>query len=500
MNNNHKFRFAVLTGVSSNPQAREDKGSLEDQEKTARFAGIQQGGTETAGPFVLDGYSRHGYVNLSDALEDIPPLADAVEAAIQNKYDVLIMDNIERMGDLAPMLSTLFKQYSKQLHSARQSGRIHDPRNYDPTSDEAGDIMINVEGIIQKYRNNKLRRGYKLGMPKRVKNGLPALRISFAYRWVSPKEPPALEPLKGALVIQMANLLMSGRSMQAVARHADASGIAPPGGGKKWDSSTIRYILANPFYAGIVIFRRTKYIHDPKRKNKKRPIAQPRSNWETGQGKHEPLWDEARHRAIVYELDRRRQANKYYAVRFPLSGLLACSECKGKLHRRSNGHGKTRRKVLSCAVGMSHIMLSYEDGLDLVASELTEKLYAIRIEPVEVQPANSVDPTKTALDELSKRRKRIHIGYESGIYNEAEAAEKLSEIEKQVDTLERQAEEKQRRDAVRADFVNEIEQYLPVMETWIRKHDPAVVNRLISALCEHIIIHPDHTVDIKLRT
>src|SRR5215208_930763 len=101
-----RFRYGILAAVSSDPQAHEDKDSLSDQVDFARNAGLAQGGIETVEPFVLDGYSRTGYFNLSDALEDIPPLAEAIEAAAQNKYDVLIVDNIERLGDLAPMLFT----------------------------------------------------------------------------------------------------------------------------------------------------------------------------------------------------------------------------------------------------------------------------------------------------------------------------------------------------------------------------------------------------------
>src|SRR5688572_3316230 len=104
------FRFATYAAVSSDKQAAEDKDSLSDQVKTARSAGIAQGGVETAGPFILDGYSRTNYVNLSDALHDIPPLADAIKAVEQNLFDVLIVDNIERFGDLAPMIATIMRR------------------------------------------------------------------------------------------------------------------------------------------------------------------------------------------------------------------------------------------------------------------------------------------------------------------------------------------------------------------------------------------------------
>lgn len=498
MNNNHKFRYAIYAAVSTDPQAREDKGSLDDQVQTARSAGLQQGGIETAGPFVLDGYSRTGYVNLSDALSDIPPLAEAVEAAIQNQYDVLIMDNIERMGDLAPMLSTLFKKHRKQIHSARQSGRVHDPDSYDPSADESADIMINVEGIIQKYRINKLRRGWAVGMPRRVRDGLTPLKVPFGYRWVNKKEPPQLDPQQAALIVQMKDLLLKGRTLTAIARHADESGIRPPHKGDRWDPGTVRYMLMNPYYAGIVGINRRKYIPDPRRKSKTRSIAQPRSKWVLGEGKHECLWDDQTHLLLVHELERRRETHKQNAARFPLSGLLTCSECRRKLHRRTHGHGARRWKVFSCEAGPACTILPYEEVIDLVGKELELQLEAYpRAESK--SPDVYITHNEMDLEDLAKRRKRIQEGYENGLYTQLEAAQKLGELEKQMSAIEHKMDETQRRAEIRAEFVGQIQEHLPHMADWIRSDDPALVNRLLNALCEDIIIHPDRTVEVKMR-
>jgi len=492
------IRFGILAGVSSDIQVQ-DKASIPDQINTCRRAIQQLGGVEV-NCFTMDGYSRTGYDSLADAMNDIPPLKEAIESAEQNAYDVLILDNWDRLGDLGQLVHTRFKRYRKQLFSARQSSRLHDPETYTPYMDESAGIDMHIQGILQSYRINKLRRGWGIGMPKRVENGLTPLRVPFGYRWVNKKSPPELEPQKAALILQMADLLLQGRSMNAIAQYADQSGIAPPNGGDKWDASTIRYMLANPYYAGVVGIHRTKYIHDPKRKNKHRPIAEPYNKWVIGQGKHERIWDEVRHRAIVYELDRRRETNKYYSARFPLSGLLTCSECRGKLHRRSNGHGARRRKVLSCAVGSSHISLEYEDGLDLVINALSEVLSDQPYQDNGPKAPDVIDHTQAALEDLAKLRRRVQVGYESGIYNQVEAAEKLREIEKQVQALDQQTEARRRQADIRAEFTGQIQEYLPNLSVWIREDDPAVVNRILSALFRDIIIHPDHTVDLIRRT
>ncbi len=490
------FRYALLTAVSTDNQAHEDKASLGDQEKTARRAGEQQGGEETAGPFVVDGYSRTGYVNLTDALVDIPPLAAAMEAAEQDRYDVLIVDNIERLGDLAPMVSTFLKRYRKQIHSARQPSRIFDPAEYDPFADESSDIMIHVEGIIQKYRINKLQRGRRIGMPRRIDKGLTPNRVPFAYTHAGSKEPPRLDPVRGALLQQLKDLLLKGRSLNALAQHADASGIAPPNGGGKWDISAIKYMLANPYYAGVVSINRIKYIYDPKRKKKKRPVPQPRVKWKEGQGRHEPLWDAATHRAIVQELERRFTTNQYFASRFALSGLLTCSECRLKLHRRSHGHAP-RWKVWSCKVGPAHVILPYEELVDLVAQELVIQLQ--QQEDTSTEPQEDVDQTEAAKAALNKERKRVQDGYKSGIYSDAEASQEIARIENQLEILEQQVVEREGMADIQAEFMEQFQGHLDQLPWWIRNDDPQIVNRLLSALCEDIIVHPDRRIEIIKR-
>src|SRR5688572_29020094 len=218
------FRFSCYAAVSSDRQAEEEKESLPDQIKMARKAGNDQGGIETAGPFILDGYSRTGYVNLSDALEDIPPLRDALEADEKNLYDVLIVENDERLGDLAPMIATKFSQYRKQIHSARQSGPIQDPETYNPQHDESLNILMHVEGLIQGYRINKLRRGFSIGMPRRVQNGLTPSRVPYGYTKVDSKTPPEINPEEVAKLIQARDLLMAGESYRNISK---ALGVVP---------------------------------------------------------------------------------------------------------------------------------------------------------------------------------------------------------------------------------------------------------------------------------
>ncbi len=493
--NTTNIRWAILAGVSTDPQVQ-DKASIPDQLKFCREFIAREGGQEV-GCYIMDGYSRSGYESLQDAMHDIPPLGEAVDAADQNHYDVLLVDNWDRLGDLGYLLNARFKKYPKQIHSARQSGRVQDPETYSPYEDDSVETDMHVQGLIQAYRIRKQRRGYEVGMPKRIADGLTPLSTPFAYIHVGPKHPPQLDAARGALVQQWKDMLFAGRTLQNLADYADQSDIAPPRGGKKWDKTTVRNILANPYYAGLVVFRRRKLVYAPHRKKKKKAVIRPRSQWVVGKGRHEALWDEATYHAIVEELDRRYQTHKNFAARYPLSGLLRCSECHDKLWRRHHGHGTTRLQVFSCAHAPAHVILPYTEALDLVGRELVTQLTAHT--GVSPDSAQDVDHNQAAIDKLEKERKRIQDGYKAEIFSEADAAREIAAINRQIETIRDRAEHRQTAAALRLEFQAQFEGNLDELPEWIKDDDPQVVNRLLHALCQEIVIHPDRRVEILWR-
>lgn len=493
------IRFAILTAVSTPEQARPDKISLEYQEKSNRAAVEPLGWIETAGPFVIDGYSRSFYTNLSDAERDIPPLHDALQAARAGLYDVLVIYTYDRLGDLTVFVSNEFRNLRKQIYSITQTSTIQEPEEYDPYSDESGAIQREIAAITQRFRINDLRRKWRAGMPKRIMDGLTPLRVPFGYRWVGKKEPPLLVEQEAALIYQMRDWLFMGLSMHEIARRCDATHIPPPNGGKRWDVSSITYILANPYYAGQLILHRTRSLHDATRKNKYRPIAQPKSKWQTGQGKHPTLWDDAMHHSILRELERRHERNAGFALRFPLSGLLFCSVCDQKLHRRSYGAPGKRRSMFCCRYTPIHTRVPYEETLKTVAYALFEALKEQQAQPASV----SEDPAvhiQSALNELALRRKRIQNGYETGLYTGPEATERLAEVNAATEKLRSQLEQTQRDAEIASEFKSSITgQELDRLPEWILNDVPSVVNRTLVALCKKIILTPEGQVRIIFR-
>ena len=72
------WRFITLAAVSKDEQAI-DRASIPSQLEITRATGERLGGT-FVNQYVIDGYSRTAYYNLDDALADIPPLKECINA------------------------------------------------------------------------------------------------------------------------------------------------------------------------------------------------------------------------------------------------------------------------------------------------------------------------------------------------------------------------------------------------------------------------------------
>lgn len=471
------LRVAILAGVSTDAQAKENKLSIPEQIKHCRAYIAANVAIETAGPYIMDGYSRTGYDSLEVAMREIPPLALAIQQADQ--YDVLIMDNYDRLGDLGYIVKTRFKKLRKQLHSVRQSGKLVPPELYDPYNDDSGDISMYVEGIIQTYRINKIRRGWNIGVPNRARNGLPPMGFPYAYKASAKNEPPALIADRGAFVVELKNKFLHGATLLDLEQFAQSSGF-PPQRGKRWWSRVIGAMLTNPFYAGRTIYGRTKLIEGKKK------IPVPQSQWVVGTGKHIPLWDENTYLAILAEFERRR-GPRIRSTCHALTSIVACNACGSILHH----HGRKHWNYLGCNT-KGHTIYPYATALDLIASEVS-----ISIKAHINAPEKPLEDYSRKIKEISARRLKVQEGYEANLYTAAEASTRLAALEEESNKLLT----KQNRQAQKIQTRSELAQFANIEHTTIRSYilnaDPTQVNRFLRSVIETITITPENKVNIE---
>lgn len=144
------------------------------------------------------------------------------------------------------------------------------------------------------------------------------------------------------LVGEIFRRYVGGQGMREIASWLLLSGVPTVRGGE-WDVAQIRVILSNPMYKGLIRFGRTKKPTEHDHLN--RYVEQ--------KGRHpalvdDALWERAQEvRRLRNTLPVRQRKNE-----FPLSGLLRCPECGGRLGAKQNRNVGTGRKytqtVLLC--------------------------------------------------------------------------------------------------------------------------------------------------------
>jgi DNA invertase Pin-like site-specific DNA recombinase len=506
------MRFAILTAVSSRVQAAEGKDSLPVQEENCRRTALAKGWNETSGPFVISGQPRTGYVNLTDAEREMPALAAMLDSARDGAFDVLVLYDYSRLRDLIALVAASLADYNVQIYSLAQAVEPLPPDQFDPAQADAAWFTQTAAGMTSRAEINALKRRFRIGMPGRVTNkGLhPLGRLPYGYRKPPGREldrqvVPEPDPATAPAVRMMRDLLLTGRSLVQIASALDASGY-PTRFGKPWHPDSIRRILRNPYYAGVVTFGVLRRQKDSRHSRKGR-VVRSSAPVHSGPGKHVPLWDETTRRRILDELDRRgRSYSGRRLSRF--SGLLFCADCRRPLwvgYHTWPGHPPSdRTRVYFCSSRIpGHPRLKEPDLLPAISDRLVDELRHVETLP---QLPLAEDPLpflrKQAAD-LDLRQARLTEAYLSGAiplpeFNTLKAdlsarqARSRDALLRFEDTAARQAERLEGRRSL-ADRLEHIPGFL-------RTADPQTVNAALHQVLDRILVTVDGELELFWRS
>jgi len=479
----NSFRFCIFAAVSTDEQAT-DKGSLDSQVELSRSEGVRLGGVESVGPFVADGYSRSGYYNLDDALNDIPPLKQCI--ASMPKYDVLIVKNFDRLGSLGMMIYNLFAKHRKQLHSVQQSTPIYPPNEYDPNRDTSVPMMINMAGGTQIYRIQKIVDAFKVGNPRRAREG--KFANTFPYGYIrQDSDTLIIDPPVAELLRKFPTWFLAGVTVSDIARRANESGI-PPRLAKSWNHDTVRYILQNPFYAGKTFYGRGELDLETRH-------YKVREKYDLHEGRHEALWTWDTHLQIMAEMKRRRRY-KSKPSDYNFTKLLQCSECGCTLSIVYSSK-KPQNKFWRCLNG-GHVQIAQRVANQLVADELVRILKDKSYTPTPEK--ESRDYSRRELGKIETQLRRLEQAYDAGAYTPMEFAEKkkgLKARQEELQDAQRQQADARRRIADKQRSLNTLREILPGIHKWIAERNPRIVNFHLAKVVK-LTVSPDKTIQGEL--
>lgn len=498
-----KFRFAILSAVSSKKQA--EGTSLENQIEICRRMS-ERGWVETDGPFIVRGQNRTQYLNLRDAEEEIPAIRELLENAKERTYDVLVVYDHDRLRDLLSLVYASLSDYGVQLFSVSAQNTPVPPEEYDPYDNDSNELMIGISSIRSKAEIARMRRKYRTGMRDRITvYGLP-VQIPFGYRRPitethNRKAVPEPIPSIATHLIEIKDMYLRGRSTTELIEYLIENQVTPPKG-SVWYSNTVRDILKNPFYAGIVRFEVSKVKKDRRNKKKSRDRNIPIEKQVTNIGKHTPLWNQQTHTAILTEIARRSRSTKGRANN-QFTGLLQCGECNAPMWRQGNGPRlASGRLIWRCSQAKSHHpSITHEDLLEKVGRALETALPKYFKEREREYPqTNPTQNDNAYIEELKAQRTRLEDAYQLGKMSLESYDRRTTEIDDKIKTAMEKSTAAEirnaKRDQVMKLLMSTLADQAHHLPHWLKNGNPSEVNLVLHAMFEKIVLRKD-IVELK---
>lgn len=265
------MRAAIYTRVSTEEQAEEGVSLAMQEERCRRLAAERDIGDLTL--YCDDGVSGTRY--------DRPALQEML--AELDDLDIVIIWKLDRLSrsvyDWAHMM---------ELFSRRGVGLVSVTENFDCSS-AVGRAMMGMMAVFAQLFVELLRENVSAAIRHNVEHGKHHGVVPFGFV----REEGVLQPHpdQAELAYELFERYVSGLSLEALARHANAQRW--PAKAKQWDGCKVGRILSNPVYIGKVRYREDYFegLHDPlvsaelwaqvqsRRRKRRRRAGTPTERW-----------------------------------------------------------------------------------------------------------------------------------------------------------------------------------------------------------------------------
>ena len=237
---------------------------------------------------------------------DRPGLQEMIRDCENGKLDMVLVYKLDRLSrsqkDTMYLIEDVFEKNGVGFTSMTE--------NFD-TSTPHGKFIVGILAVFSQLERSRITERTMSGKDGRAKEGKwhggKWIPIGYDYDgmlWINEYE--AMQ------VREVADLFLKGMPLRTIARLVTEKGYLHKYG--EWEAKTIRRVLANPVYIGMIKHRDTWY-----------------------EGLHEPIFDKKTFDAIQKLLEKRREE---YGTARPhqslLGGIMYCKHCGGRYARQSN--------------------------------------------------------------------------------------------------------------------------------------------------------------------
>jgi site-specific DNA recombinase len=227
---------ALYVRVSTDKQA--DEGfSLADQQERLQAYCVAQGWNVCADHIYIDG-------GVSGKTTDRPQFKAMMQAAQAHKVQRIVAMKLDRMArNVREFLATVdtLKAYGCDLVLVKESFDTSTPHGRFALTMFAAMAELEASTITERVMSGKVQ--------KASKGGYNGSCVAYGYSYTNSVF--TIEPEQAAVVADIFKQYVSGKSMLGIANGLTAVGILSPNG-KAWNHVTVRHMLSNGLYAGLM--------------------------------------------------------------------------------------------------------------------------------------------------------------------------------------------------------------------------------------------------------
>ena len=472
---------AIYVRVSTEEQGKEGHSIANQIDRLTKYAEFNQWKNVQA--FADEGYSAKDMNR-----PEMKRLIKLIKAGEVSSVATLAVDRLSR--NLLDMLNFV------QLCEDNEAAYVCAALNFD-TGTPIGRMVLQILASFAEFERSMIATRVKETMANVVESQKRYQAVPpYGYEYDENKRLTIVEH-EAEWVRWIADTFISGYGYRKIAKLLNEKGVATRAG-KGWIDSTVRGILTNELYIGMVVWNRRYY--DKNRKLKWRN----ESEWSIEEGCHDPILSMEQWNEIQKRINRKQPKGGARVMKYKLSGMLRCGECGSSMVSRmygSKGPNKDRR-IFVCSnyqkKGQCRFHFVFMDEAEpAVLSALVQLAsgeFSLPASLLDEADTNRADGYNKRLAAINKKFQRQLAAYENGLIDDADLKLAKARVEAEKAELVATRNTTVETEAVRTD-IQTIAGGL--VYTWNQSDVPVVQNQLRQVI-DHIEVTSGQVSDVRL--
>lgn len=376
--------------------------------------------------FVDDFYEE---VVSGESIAARPQMQKLLKSVKAGKYHAVLCMDIDRLGRGG------MQDQGAILDAFRDTGTliITPDKTYD-LSNEQDEMLTEFKSFMSRQEYKIIRKRMRRGLMQTIQAGGYVANPPYGYRPCKVGKHPSLEivPEEAEFIKHIYRRYQEGVGSATIAVELNAMGSVPRRNGQ-WCRSTVRLVLRNPVYKGMVAWNRVKRNKPgTEAYTKQKSQYMKEDEWILAPGLHPAIippaeWDKVQEIRVKRYIPRQNVGQ----TTNPFAGLIVCSVCGRNMQRMEQHKGVP---YLLCNTKGCCAGAKFEFVEAAIYQELALRLTAMRTAPDHTEDRTAAEEAavaamETELSKIDTRLSRLYNFLEDGTYDRATFVARRASLE-----------------------------------------------------------------------